>query len=157
MTLRDRLDEALKSAMLARDATAVATVRLILAALKDRDINERSQGNIEGLSDIQIAELLQAMIRQRRESIKFYTEGNRPELAQQEADEIDVIKRFLPQQMSADAIAAAVDQAIAATGAGSLKDTGRVMGLLRQRFAGRMDFAKASASVRQRLVQERRE
>lgn len=156
MTLRDRFDEALKSAMLARDATAVATVRLIMAALKDRDINERSRGNIEGLSDIQIAELLQAMIRQRRESIKFYTEGNRPELAQQEADEIDVIKRFLPQQMSADAIAAAVDQAIAATGAGSLKDMGRVMGLLRQRFAGRMDFIKASAKVRQRLVQERR-
>jgi uncharacterized protein len=151
MTLRDRLNETLKSAMLARDATAVATVRLILAALKDRDITERSRGNPEGLDDIQIAELLQAMIKQRRESIQFYTKAGRAELAQQEADEIEVIKRFLPQQMSADAVAAAVDQAIAEIDAGSIKDTGRVMGLLRRRFAGRMDFSKAGARVRQRL------
>jgi uncharacterized protein len=151
MTLRDRLNETLKSAMLARDATAVATVRLILAALKDRDITERSRGNPEGLDDIQIAELLQAMIKQRRESIQFYTKAGRPELAQQEADEIEVIKRFLPQQMSADAVAAAVDQAIAEIDAGSIKDTGRVMGLLKRRFAGRMDFSKAGARVRQRL------
>lgn len=151
MTLRDRLNDALKSAMLARDATAVATVRLILAALKDRDITERGRGNPEGLTDAQIAELLQAMIKQRRESIALYTEGGRPELAQQEADEIEVIKQFLPKQMTPDEVAAAIDQAIDETEAGSLKDMGRIMGILKGRFAGRMDFAKAGAIVRQRL------
>ena len=145
------LDEALKSAMLAKDATAVATVRLILATLKDRDITERGRGNPKGLTDPQIAELLQAMIKQRRESIQLYTQGGRLELAKQEADEIEVIKQFLPKQMTSDEVAAAIDRAIDETGAGSLKDTGRVMGILRQRFAGRMDFAKASAIVRQRL------
>ena len=151
MTLRDRLNEALKSAMLARNATARATLRLILAALKDRDIAERSRGNTEGLNDIEIVELLQAMIRQRRESMQLYDQGGRPELAQQEADEIEVIKQFLPTQMSTDEVAVAVDQAITEIEAGSLRDTGRVMGLLKHRFAGRMDFAKASAIVRQRL------
>ena len=137
--------------MLARNATAVATVRLILAALKDRDITERGRGNPEGLTDAQIAELLQAMIKQRRESIQLYTEDGRPELAKQEADEIEVIKQFLPKQMTPNEVAAAIDQAIDETEAGSLKDMGRVMGILRGRFAGRMDFAKASAIVRQRL------
>lgn len=151
MTLRDRLNDALKSAMLARNATAVATVRLILAALKDRDITERSRGNPEGLTEAQIAELLQAMIKQRQESIALYTQGGRPELAQQEADEIEVIKQFLPKQMTPDEVAEAIDQAIGETEAGSLKDMGRVMGILKGRFAGRMDFAKASAIVRQRL------
>ncbi|MGZ8410392.1 MAG: GatB/YqeY domain-containing protein [Hyphomicrobium sp.] len=151
MTLRDRLNEALKSAMLARDATAVATVRLILAALKDRDITERGRGNPEGLTDLEIAELLQAMIKQRRESIQLYTQGGRPDLAKQEADEIEVIRQFLPKQMTSDEMAAAIDSAIDETGAGSLKDMGRVMGILKGRFAGRMDFAKASAIVRQRL------
>jgi hypothetical protein len=151
VTLRDRLNDALKSAMLARNATAVATVRLILATLKDRDIAERGRGNPEGLTDAQIEELLQSMIKQRRESMQLYTQGGRPELAQQEADETKVIKQFLPKQMSVDAMAAAVDQAIDETEAGSLKDIGRVMGVLRQRFPGRMDFAKASAIVRQRL------
>jgi uncharacterized protein len=148
VTLRDQLNEALKSAMLARDATAAATVRLILAVLKDRDITE---GNSEGLTDIEIAELLQAMIKQRRESIQLYTEGGRPELAKQEADEIEVIKQFLPKQMTSDEVAVAIDRVIDETEAGSLKDMGRVMGILRGRFAGRMDFAKASAIVRQRL------
>ena len=151
MTLRDRLNDALKSAILARDATAVATVRLILAALKDRDITERGRGNPEGLTDAQIAELLQAMIKQRRESIQLYTQGGRPELARQEADEIEVIRQFLPKQMTSDEVAAAIERAIDETEAGSLKDMGRVMGILRERFAGRMDFAKASAIVRQRL------
>ena len=151
MTLRDRLNEALKSAMLARNATARATLRLILAALKDRDIAERSRGNTEGLNDIEIVDLLQAMIRQRRESMQLYAQGGRPELARQEADEIEVIKEFLPKQMTSDEVAAVIGRAIAETGAGGLKDMGRVMGILKKRFAGRMDFAKASAIVRQRL------
>ena len=151
MTLRDRLNDALKSAMLAKNATAVATVRLILAALKDRDIAERGRSNPEGLTDAQIAELLQAMIKQRRESSALYTQGGRPELARQEADEIEVIKQFLPKQMTPDEVAAAIDQAIDETEAGSLKDMGRIMGILKGRFAGRMDFAKASTMVRQRL------
>jgi uncharacterized protein len=151
MTLRDQINEALKSAMLERDATAVATVRLILAALKDRDISERSRGNPEGLNDAEILELLQAMIKQRGESMRLYAQGGRPELAKQEADEVEVIKRFLPEQMSPDAVATAVDQAIDETAASSLKDIGRVMGVLRQRFPGRMNFAKAGEMVRARL------
>lgn len=151
MTLRDRLNEALKSAMLAKDATALATVRLILAALKERDIIERGRGNAEGINDIQITELLQSMIKQRRESSQLYTQGGRPELAQQELDEIEVIKQFLPKELSAEEVAAAIDEAIAETAAAGLKDIGRVMAFLRQRFAGRMDFAKVSALVRQRL------
>jgi uncharacterized protein YqeY len=151
VTLRDRLNEALKSAMLARNATAVATVRLILATLKDRDIAERGRGNPEGLTDAQIEELLQAMIKQRRESMQLYTQGGRLELAQQEADETEVIKQFLPEQMTSDEVSAAIERAIDETEAGNLKDIGRVMGVLRQRFPGRMDFAKASAMVRQRL------
>ncbi len=156
MTLRDRLNEALKSAMLAKDTTALATVRLILAALKERDIAERSRGNSDGISDVQLTGLLQAMVKQRRESSHLYEQGGRPELARQELDEIEVIKQFLPKQMSAEEVADAVDRAIAETAAGSLKDIGRVMALLRQRFAGRMDFAKAGATVRQQLVQEPR-
>lgn len=150
--LRDQLSEALKEALLAKDDIAITTVRLVLAALKDRDITERSRGNMQGLDDDRIAAMLQAMVKQRRESIQLYNRGGRPDLAQQEAREIDVILRFLPQQLSEEETAAAVQDALDETGAGGLKDMGRVMGLLKQRYGGRMDFAKAGAMLRSKLA-----
>jgi uncharacterized protein len=149
--LRARLNEELKTAMKAKDQRAVSTVRLILAALKDRDIAARTRGNTEGIGDEEIADLLQKMIRQRRESIELYQQGKREDLAQQEREEIAVIERFLPRQMSDAEMAEAVTAVIAELGVGSIKDMGRVMAALKQRHAGQMDFSKASALVKERL------
>ena len=150
--LRARLNDELKSAMKAKDQRAVSTVRLILAALKDRDIAARTKGNTDGIGEEEIADLLQKMVRQRRESIELYEQGNRLDLAQQEREEIVVIERFLPKQMSEADMAAAVAAMIDELGVGSIKDMGRVMAALKQRHAGQMDFAKASALVKQRLT-----
>ncbi len=150
--MRERLDEALKTALLAKDARAVSTLRLILAALKDRDIAERGKDNHRGLTDDEIVDLLQAMIKQRRESIQLYERGGRPELAAQEAEEIAVIERFLPPQMDDTEIESAVGAIIDEIGASSLKDMGRAMALVRERYAGRMDFAKAGAAAKARLA-----
>ena len=149
--LRARLNDELKVAMKARDQRAVSTVRLILAALKDRDIAARSRGNTEGISDEEIADLLQKMVRQRRESIDLYEQGNRQDLAQQEREEIVIIERFLPKQMGDTELAEAVSAVVAELGVGSVKDMGRVMAALKQRHSGQMDFSKASALVKQRL------
>ncbi len=152
MVLREQLNESLKTAMLAKDALAVATLRLILATLKDRDIAERGKGNHGGLTDDQIVVLLQSMIKQRRESIQLYERGGRAELARQEAEEIAVIEQFLPPQMDDAEVESAVGDVIDEIGAGSLKDMGRAMALLHERYAGRMDFAKAGAAARARLA-----
>jgi hypothetical protein len=149
--LRARLDEALKSALLARDGCAVTTLRLVLAALKDRDIAERSKGNPSGIADDQILTLLQSMIKQRRDSIEMYERGRRDDLARQEAEEIAVIERFLPPQMGEEEIGKTVSEIIEECGAKTLKDMGRVMGTLKSRHAGQMDFAAASALVKERL------
>lgn len=150
--LRERLQKALKEATLAKDACATATVRLILAALKDRDIAARSKDGSSEISDDEILGLLQTMVKQRRESIDMYVKGGRQDLADREADEIDVIRRFLPEQMGDAAIAQAVDGVIGELGAGSLKEMGKVMATLRERYAGRMDFAKASAVAKEKLA-----
>ena len=149
--LRTRLEQALKEAVLARSERAVSTLRLILAALKDRDIAERGKGNPDGLNETQIQTMLLSMIKQRRESITAYTQGNRPELALQEADEIAVIETFLPTQMDDAAIEAAVAATIEDVGGRTLKDMGRVMAALKERYAGQLDFVKASTLVKQRL------
>ncbi len=149
--LRDRINEALKSAMKGKDKLATSTLRLIMAAVKDRDIAARSKGNAEGITDEEILGVLQTMVRQREESIKFYEQGERPELAKQEAEEIVVVRRFLPEQMDDAAVTEAVGAAVLELDAGNLKDMGRTMALLRERFAGRMDFGKASAQVKQLL------
>jgi uncharacterized protein len=149
--LRARFNDELKAAMKAKDPRAVSTVRLILAALKDRDIAARSRGNTEGIGDDEIGDLLQKMIRQRRESIELYQQGKREDLAQQEREEIAIIERFLPQQMSESETAAAVSALIAELGAGSIKDMGRVMAALKERYSGRMDFAKVGQQVKQKL------
>ena len=151
MTLRTRLNDALKSAMKSKDQRAVSTVRLILAALKDRDIAARGKGNSEGIDDTEILQMLQTMVKQREESISLYEKGGRLELAQQEQEEIDIIRSYLPKQLSDAEVAAAVKEIVAELGATSLKDMGRTMALLRERYAGQMDFAKASSAVKTQL------
>ena len=150
--LRTRLSDALKDAMKAKEARATSALRLILAALKDRDIAERSKGNGEGLGDEAILEMLQKMVRQRQESIELYTRGERPELAKREAEEIEIIERFLPKQMDEADMRAAIESVIGELGASSVKDMGRVMATLKQRYPGRMDFGKASGIVKEALV-----
>jgi uncharacterized protein len=149
--LREAFSERLKQAMRAKDARTVSAMRLILAGLKDRDIAARGTESAGIIPDTEILRLLQGMVKQRRESIAMYRQGNRPELAQQEEDEIAVIESFLPQQMSDDDIAKAVGGAIADTGAASVKDMGKVMAALRERHAGIIDMARAGAVVKQLL------
>ncbi len=149
--LRDELSQALKAAMKARDLRAVSTLRMILATLKDRDIEARGRGNADGIGDGEIAEMLQKMIRQREESRDIYAKAGRQDLVRQEDEEIEVIRRYLPKQMDEAEMARVIDAAIAETGAGGVRDMGRVMALLRQRYAGRMAFARAGALVKQKL------
>ena len=149
--LRQQLNDALKAAMLGKDARTVSTVRLILAALKDRDIAARPKGITDGIAEEEILQMLQGMIKQRRESVTLYEQGNRPELAQQEREEIAVIERFLPSQMSDDEAAAAIAQVIDEIDAIGVKDMGRVMAALKERYAGRLDFAKAGAVAKAAL------
>ncbi len=149
---RTELSDALKDAMRAKEACAVSTLRLILAAIKDRDIAARGKGKSDGIGDDDILDLLQKMMRQRRDSIGLFEKGGRQDLADREAEEIRVIQRFLPKQLDPDAARGAVEQVIEELGAATIKDMGRVMAALKDRYAGRMDFGKASAQVKDRLV-----
>jgi hypothetical protein len=151
MALRERLNESMKDAMRAKDQRRLGTIRLMLAALKDRDIANRTEDSREGISDDDILTLLAKMIKQREESAETYDKGGRPELAAAERQEIIVIREFMPQQMGADDAKAAASAVIAELGAASMKDMGRVMAALKERFAGQMDFAKASATVKDLL------
>jgi hypothetical protein len=150
--LRDKLTEAMKEAMRARDQAALGTIRLILAKLKDTDIASRTEASREGVADDKILSMLQGMIKQRNESIVLYEKGNRADLADKEKAEIVVIERFLPQQMDEAAVEAAVKEAVASSGAKSIKDMGGVMAALKAKYAGQMDFAKASAAVKKTLT-----
>lgn len=150
-TLRTRLTEALKEAMRARNPRVVSTVRMVLATLKDRDIAARPQGNATGIDDAQIITMLKGMIKQRQELIVLYRQGDREELATQEAEEIAIIEGFMPKQMDEAETEAAIRAVIAEIGAASLKDMGRCMAELRARFAETMDFARASAAVKRLL------
>jgi uncharacterized protein len=149
--LREAFTERLKDAMRARDSRTVSAVRLIIAALQDRDIAARGTGNTAGIDHSDILRLLLGMVKQRRESIAMYRQGNRPELAAKEEAEIAVIESFLPKQMSDEDIAAAAKEAIGETGAAGVKDMGKVMAVLRERHAGVIDMAKAGAVVKQLL------
>lgn len=149
--LRARLTETLKTAMKARDARRLSAVRMILAKLKERDVEARGKGNMNGIGDDEILAMMQGMIRQRRESIEIYEKGKRPDLAQIEQDEIRVIESFLPRPLSDDEMAAAIQAAIAEVGASGMKDMGRVMAKLKERHAGTLDFARASQLVKARL------
>ena len=148
--IRDTIKAALTSAMKSGDTAGRDTMRLIQASLKNRDIELRGSANPPE-DDVLVTEVLQKMIKQRRESIEMYAKGNRQELADAEAAEVAVIETFLPRQMSDDELAAAVDAIVTETGAESVKDMGRVMALVKERHAGQLDMAKASGAVKARL------
>ncbi|MGC6484655.1 MAG: GatB/YqeY domain-containing protein [Candidatus Puniceispirillales bacterium] len=150
--LRDEIQAALKDAIKNGRNKEVSTLRLITAALKDRDIAARSKGNQDGINDDEFLSMLQTMIKQRQESAKLYREGNREELAMSEEAEIETIRRFMPEQMDEAAISAAIAAALEETGAESIKDMGKVMGLLKQRHAGQMDFGVVSGMIKEKLL-----
>lgn len=150
--LRDELKKQLVEAMKSKNDAVVGTIRLINAAIKQKDIEARPAGNMDGIDDAAILSLMQSMIKQRRESIDMYTKGGRPELAAAEQREIDVIQTFLPKQMSEDEMKQAIGNVIAATGASTIKDMGKVMGALRGKYAGQMDFGAASNLIKQMLA-----
>ncbi len=149
--LREQMSASLKEAMRAKDTIALATLRLMLAAIKDRDIDARTSGNDEGIDDTQITALLQTMIKQRNEAIKIATEAKRLDIAKREEQEIAIIKQFLPEPMTESEIDLAVKAVVEATGASSLKDMGVVMAKLKEDYLGRMDFGLVSKKVRDAL------
>ena len=148
--MREKLTEAMKAAMKAGEKRRLSTVRMIQAAVKDKDIEARGAGRGQASED-EILGLLQKMIKQRQESIAIYEGAGRTELAEQEREEAEVIQSFLPTPLDESEVRDAVAAAIAETGAASLKDMGKVVASLRGRFAGRMDFGKASALVKELL------
>ena len=150
--LRQTLSDALKTAMRDKEGRIVATLRLIIAALKDKDIAARASDGDDQIDDNEILAMLQSMIKQRQESVKAFAEGGRPELAAQENEEIGIIRGFLPAQLEGEALTAAINDVITETGAESLKDMGPVMAALKARFPGQIDFAKASGVVREKLA-----
>ena len=149
--MRDILDKSLKDAMRARDAQKISTIRLINAAIKDRDIAIRSEDNLEGVSDEEILSILSKMIKQRKESAKQYEEGGRLELAQQEFEEIEIIEHFLPRQLDLNETEQIVKKIILEINANSLRDMGKVMSLLKENYSGKMDFGKAGAVAKELL------
>ncbi len=146
--LRQELNDALKTAMKAKEERAVSTLRMVLAGLKDKDIAARGKGNTTGIADEEIRQMMQNMIRQRRDSIALYEKGGRAELAKQENDEIAIIERFLPKQMGPAEIEAAARALVAELGAKDVKDMGKVMGALKQRYAGQMDLSQVGPIVK---------
>jgi uncharacterized protein YqeY len=147
--MREQFTNELKTAMKAGDKRRVETIRMITAGLKDKDIEARTSGKTIG--DEEILALLQKMVKSRQESVEIYDKAGRVDLATQEREEIAIIQGFLPQQMSEAEVEAAVVAAIAESGAATIKDMGKVVGLLKGKFAGRMDFGKASATVKAKL------
>ncbi len=146
--MRKRLNDAMKDAMRAKDAPRLSTLRLINAAIKDRDIAARSEDNPDGVSDAEILSILAKMIKQRQESAKTYEEAGRIELGEREREEIRVIEEFLPKQLSEEEVQAAIREVIAEVGAESIRDMGKVMGALKARYNGQMDFGKAGAAIK---------
>jgi uncharacterized protein YqeY len=149
--LREQLNEAMKGAMRARDAETLSTIRMALAAIKDKDIAARPSGNTTGIGDAEVLSLLQSMVKQRRESIALYKQGGRADLVAKEEAEVTVLEGFLPRQMDAAETDAAIAVAIAETGAASIKDMGKVMGILKSRHAGQMDFSTVGPLVKAKL------
>ena len=150
MSIREDLSNAMKEAMKAKEARRLSTVRLVLAAIKDKDIASRSPTN-DHITDDEILQLLTKMVKQREESAKIYADNGRPELEAQEREEIAIISSFLPKQLSDDEIKAIVGEIVAEIGAASIKDMGRTIAVLKERYAGQMDFAKASGIVKAAL------
>lgn len=152
MELRARVTAAVKQAMKDREAARLSTLRLINAAIKDRDIAVRAEGNEQGVDDAEVLRILGKMVKQRRESARTYEESGRLDLAERELAEIEVIEDFLPRALSEKEVAKAIDAAVDEVGASSIRDMGRVMGVLKSRYTGQMDFGAAGARVKQRLA-----
>jgi len=146
--LRDELNQSMKAAMRAKETRQLSTVRLILAAIKEKDIELRTTDGGDRDDDAMITDILSKMVKQRRDSIKAYEEGGRCELAEQEKAEIEIIEEFLPKQLSDAEIKAACEAVVADLGAEGLKDIGRCMAALKEKYAGQMDFAKASVTIK---------
>lgn len=149
--LREEIKKELVSAMKEKNESKTATLRLINAAIKDKDIEARPKGNLNGIDDSAILSLLQSMIKQRKESIEMYKQGNRLDLAEKEQSEIDIIAAFLPKQLSESEMKEKIQDVISKTGASSIKDMGKVMGALKAQYAGQMDFGAASGLIKQLL------
>ncbi len=145
--LRENLQNALKEAMKSRDMATVSAVRLIIAGQKEKDVEARGKGQAQA-SDADLMAMMQSMIKQRSESIAIYEQAGREELAAKEKSEIEVIERFLPRQLNEEETVAAIKEIIAQTGAASMKDMGKVMSALREKYAGQMDFGKASGQIK---------
>jgi len=148
--LREKFRTAMKEAMRAKDRLRLSTIRLIMAAIKDRDISVRTESDSK-VGDSEIIDILSRMVKQRFDSIKAYEDAGRQELAQQESDEIDIIREFLPRQLDMSEIEATVKQAIDQTSASGLKDIGKIMASLKGEYSGQMDFSKASAMAKDLL------
>lgn len=148
MTLRTEILDGIKTAMKAKDKLSLSTLRLVNAAVKDRDIVARAEDRPDGIDDAEVLSLLAKMVKQRQESAKIYDDNGRPELAERERGEIDVIKKYMPKALSKDELTAAVKAAVDALDATCLKDMGKVMGKLKSEFAGRMDMGQAGAAVK---------
>jgi hypothetical protein len=151
MELRDRIGQALKQAMKDKDQSRLATLRLINAAIKDLEIANRGSDDAAALGDAEIRAILAKMVKQRNESVRAYEEGGRVDLAERERAEIAVIEEFLPRQLDAQEIDAAINRAIADVGAASIRDMGKIMAKLKERHAGQMDFGAVGAQVKARL------
>ena len=145
--LREDLQKALKESMLAKDTQRVSAVRLIIAGMKEKDVDARGKGQKEA-SETELLSMMQNMIKQRKDSIEMYLKGNRQDLADKEQAEINVIETFLPKQMNDEEILVAVKAAVAETGATSMKDMGKIMGVLKSKYAGQMDFGKVSGVIK---------
>ena len=150
--IRERLSGDLKDATKSKDADRAATLRLIAAAIKDRDIAARTDDNVQGVSDEEIQGILGKMVRQRQESARSYEEGGRLDLAEQERSEIKIIEQYLPRQLSETEVKQAIDEAIEDTGACSIRDVGKVMAQLKSRHPGQMDFTRACAKLKSSFV-----
>ena len=148
--LREELQKALKESMLNKDTDTVSAVRLIIAGMKEKDVDARGKG-LKEASDADLMSMMQSMIKQRNDSIKMYVDGKREDLAAKERKEISIIERFLPKQMSDAEIETAIRGVIAETGAASMKDMGKVMGTLKAKYAGQLDFGKASGMIKNLL------
>lgn len=151
MGLRDQITTALKEAMKSKDAARLSTLRLVSAAIKDRDIALRGEGRDDGVTEAEIQAILAKMVKQRQESARTYEEAARLELAEGERAEIVVIEEFLPRQLSDAEVRRAIDAAVSELGAASIRDMGRVMAVLKERHAGQMDFASVGSQVKARL------
>jgi hypothetical protein len=151
LMLRDDINNAVKEAMKAKNERAVSTLRMVNSTLKNADIEARGAGK-EPLGDAEVLALLQKMIKQRQESVELYEKGGRADLVKQEQEEIAIISAYLPKQMSEPEMKAAIEAAVKETGAAGMKDMGKVIGILRSKYAGQMDMARASAMVKAQLA-----